>query len=362
MTREKAYDLLLEIAKNAEKKTGIPAYPRSVLNVMSAAALSNNVFWVARYSREAFNLLIEILKELEKRNLVNLQAGVELTEEGKKLLQDVGYEIKFRICDHCKGRTILFDEILDKDVVREFIKIQENRPPAIQEFDQGFVTSETTLARVAYMYYRGDLRNRDIIILGDDDLLSIAVGLTNLANRIVVIDIDKRLTEFIQRVSNEYGLRIEVYTEDLRRPLPEDLCRKFDVFQTDPLESLNGFKVFVGRGIAALRGERCAGYFYLTLVDASIDKWREIQRLLLTEFNVVITDIIPDFSEYVNWNLYFEEMQAWKILPESLRQIPRDGWYVSTLFRIETLRGSRGLFETISSEENIYYDKELASA
>lgn len=358
----RTWSVLEEIAKNAEKKTGIPAYPRSVLNVLSAITLSDNIFWIVRYSREAFNLVVEILKELEKRNIVDLRNGVKLTEEGKRLLESIGYEIKFRICDHCKGRTIAPDEILDEDVIKEFIKVQENRPQAIQEFDQGFVTPETTLARVAYMYYRGDLKNKDIIVLGDDDLVSIAIGLTNLANRIVVIDIDKRLTDFIQKVSNDYGLRIEIYTKDLRHPLPEDLCQKFDVFQTDPLESVNGFRIFVGRGIAALKGERCAGYFYLTLVDASIDKWRELQRLLLTEFNVVITDIIPDFSEYVNWTLYFEEMHAWKILPEQLRQVPKDGWYVSTLFRIETLRGSRGLFETIHDEGNIYFDAELASA
>ena len=353
--------LLWEIAKVAEEITKIPAYPRSVLNVLAGIAIANDVFWVARYSREALNLVIEIIKELKRRGLVEYDGGVRLTEKGKKLLDDIRYELHFKLCNRCGGRTIVFSEILPEDVVKEFIKIQKNRPEAIQEYDQGYVTPETTLARVAYMYYRGDLKGRDIIMLGDDDLVSIAVGLTGLARRIAVIDIDERLTKFITKISNEYGLRIEVYTEDLRNPLPENLRGKFDTFQTDPLESIKGLRVFIGRGISALKGERCAGYFYLTLADSSIDKWRELQRLLLTEFNVVITEIIPDFSEYINWG-YMEKMHAWQILPEPLRRIPRDGWYVSTLFRIETLRGYRGLTERIAPEEDIYYDEELASA
>ncbi len=354
-------ELLMEIARIVEEKTKIPAYPRSVLNVLAAISIADDIFWAARYSREALNLVIEIVKELEKRGFIEYDHGIRLTDKGKRFLEEVGYELNFKMCDRCRGRTVVFSEILSEDVIKEFMKIQRNRPEAIQQYDQGYVTPETTLARVAYMHYRGDLKGRDIIILGDDDLVSIAVGLTGLARRIAVIDIDERLTRFITKTADEYGLKIEVYTEDLRNPLPENLYKKFDTFQTDPLESIKGLRVFIGRGIATLKGERCSGYFYLTLMDASIDKWRELQKLLLTEFNVVITEIIPDFSEYINWG-YMEKMHAWQILPEQLRKIPRDGWYVSTLFRIETLRGSRGLVERIPPEEDIYYDEELASA
>jgi len=354
-------ELLMEIARIVEEKTKIPAYPRSVLNVLAAISIADDIFWAARYSREALNLVIEIVKELEKRGFIEYDHGIRLTDKGKRFLEEVGYELNFKMCDRCRGRTVVFSEILSEDVIKEFMKIQRNRPEAIQQYDQGYVTPETTLARVAYMHYRGDLKGRDIIILGDDDLVSIAVGLTGLARRIAVIDIDERLTRFITKTADEYGLKIEVYTEDLRNPLPENLRGKFDAFQTDPLESIKGLRVFIGRGISALKGERCAGYFYLTLADSSIDKWRELQRLLLTEFNVVITEIIPDFSEYINWG-YMEKMHAWQILPEPLRRIPRDGWYVSTLFRIETLRGYRGLTERIAPEEDIYYDEELASA
>lgn len=352
--------ILSSIARNVEKVVGIPAYERTVLNVLNAVAITSDVFWISRYAKEAFNLVVAILKELEKEKFVVFDGGVKLTAKGREVLRTIEYEAKIETCDKCKGRRVLLD-ILPSDVVEEFIKIQKERPEPIQEYDQGYVTPETTLARVAYMHYKGDLKGNEIILLGDDDLVSIAIGLTNMAKRIVVIDIDKRLTDFIARKSREYGLNIEILTTDLRKPLPEGLSRKFDVFQTDPLETVPGFRAFVGRGIATLRGPRCAGYFHLTLVDSSLDKWRKIQQILLDEFRVVITDIVPDFSEYINWG-YFEQMHGWKILPESLRVKPKDGWYVSTLFRIETLRESRGFVDEVPDVEDIYEDEELASA
>lgn len=352
--------ILSDVARIVEKKTGIPAYERTVLNVLNAISITKDVFWISRYAREAFNLVVAILKELEKEKIIAFQDGVRLTDKGKKILDTIGYEARIEVCDMCKGRRVLLD-ILPGDVVKEFIKIQKERPPPIQQYDQGYVTPETTLARVAYMYHKGDLKGREIIFLGDDDLVSIAVGLTHMARRIAVIDIDERLTDFIAKKSKEYGLNIEILTTDLRKPLPEELSQKFDVFQTDPLETVAGFRAFVGRGIATLKGPRCAGYFYLTLVDSSLDKWRDIQHILLEEFKVVITDIIPDFSEYVNWG-YFEQMHGWKILPESLKKKPKDGWYVSTLFRIETLRGSHGFIDEIQDAKELYEDEELASA
>lgn len=190
------------------------------------------------------------------------------------------------------------------------------RPPAIQDFDQGSVTPETTVSRVLFLEQNGDLWGKDILVLGaEDDLTGLAIALTRKARRVLVLDIDARLVDFDNRAFRELGIdNAEARVFDLRNPLPKELLGAFDVFVSDPPETLASFRAFIGRGIAALREEGAVGYFGLTLRDASVYKWREFQRLLTGEFGVVITDILQNFNHYMNWD-YHPHTRAAQIAP-----------------------------------------------
>ncbi len=349
---------LEKIAKHVESKTKIPTYPKSIEMILLALTKTNDFWLVVRYSGEPLNLVAETIKELKDLGFVDIRENkIFLTDKGRDLISTYGIGFGNHTCPTCNGRTIILER-LGSDVIKEFQKIHSERPSAIQEYDQGYVTPEVTLARVAFMDQRGDLRGRKIIILGDDDLVSVAIGLTHFAKEIAVIEIDERLTGFIEKIANDYGLDIVTHTKDLREPLPDELVGRFDTFQTDPPETLKALKLFIGRGISALRGEKCAGYFGLTRIDASLDKWREFQRLLVNEFNVVITDVLKDFNEYIDWE-YLDQCYGWKVAPVKAK--PSAIWFVSTLYRIETLRGFKGFNESMHGED-IYYDEELASA
>jgi len=347
--------LLNDIAEKVTKSTGITCYVRSILNVLEALTKTNNIWELVAISHEPFICVIEILKELEKRKLVSITNVISLTNRGREILSTYMYCKKDYRCDKCSGRGILFN-LLPEDVIKEYMKIVMNRPRPIQEFDQGFVTEDTALSRIAIMDQYGDVRGRDIFIIGDDDLISVALGLTNWPKKIVVLEIDERLVSYISKISNEYGLNIEILKRDASEPLPNYLVSKFDTFFTDPPEPLEAIKLFVGRGIMALRKEKSAGYISLTLIDSSIDKWREIQKMFLTQFNVVITDIIRDFNRYQNWD-YITDMKIWKLLP--VKQKPESIWYTSSLFRIEVLKNSKGFNERM--KQDIYSDRENIS-
>jgi predicted methyltransferase len=298
--------------------------------------------------------VFESMKVLEEKEIISISdSGFKLTARGKEVVKDI-HPVEDISCSHCGGRGITLEKFADLE--KKFLKVQKNRPAAIRRFDQGYVTPKTTLSRFALAYERGDVVGKEIILLGDDDLMSVALGLSGLTKGITVVEIDKRLTDFIQETADKAGFRVNVQTFDLRHPFPKEHTKRYDTFLTDPPETLKAADAFIGRGIAALRAPGSAGYFGFTRREASLAKWYDVQKLLL-KYRIVFTDIVHNFNEYVNWG-YEEETRAWRLSPIKVR--PRKNWYRSALYRIETLDGFRGNF-TDYGKENIYEDVESST-
>lgn len=348
-----------EILREVKSKSSINVYERSIKNVLGAI-LSTNDFWqIVALSEEPLPLVADIINTLQKRGYVETREGsIVLTEKGKKLVNREGITpMNEIVCKYCLGRSISIEGF--KDILNEFEKIIKGRPAPKREFDQGFVTPDTVIARVAFMASRNDIQNKEIFVIGDDDLTSIALMLSDLPKRIAVIDIDKRLTDFIERAAEKIGYgSIDIFTFDIRDDLPEYIKRKFDTFITDPPETIYAIRAFVGRGISSLRSPGCAGYLGLTRRESSLDKWIEIEKLLVNEFNVVITDIIKNFNEYVNWG-YEEKTKAWELSP--VKKKPIHNWYKSYMIRILTLENSRGFDGKIEVDEELYNDEESST-
>ncbi|HIP75505.1 MAG TPA: putative methyltransferase [Thermococcus paralvinellae] len=346
-----------EIIAKVKEKTNIPVYERTIENVVGAILASSNIWRIVDLSEEPLPLVVAVLEVLNEFGYVEFRDGVFLTEKGKEFADEHGIGKREDYpCLSCEGKTVNIDAF--GELLEQFKEIVKDRPQPKHEFDQAYVTPETTVARIILMHTRGDLENKEVFVLGDDDLTSVALMLSGLPKRIAVLDIDERLIKFIEKTADEIGYsNIEIFTFDLRKPLPDYALRRFDTFITDPPETVNAIRAFVGRGIATLKGPGCAGYFGITRRESSLNKWRDIQKLLLNEFNVVITDIIRNFNEYVNWG-YEEETRAWKLLPMKVK--PTYNWYKSYMFRIQTLEGSKGYEEEIK-DEDIYNDEEAST-
>ncbi|MCX7837789.1 MAG: bis-aminopropyl spermidine synthase family protein, partial [candidate division WOR-3 bacterium] len=204
-----------------------------------------------------------------------------------------------------------------------------------------------------------DLKDKNIIIIGDDDLLSIALALTKLPKRIVVLDIDKRLVNFLKDIAKKYNFNIEIFEYNISEPFPKKLLKKFDVFSCEPLETYSGLKLFIGRGINALK-KKGVGYFGLTIQEASYPKWQYIQKFI-NKSNGVITDIIKGFSSYpVN---SYETFNCEEILLKKLKIALKPSqkevaWYKSTLVRFEILGKPKNLIKPEKRYKLIFKDKE----
>ncbi len=326
--------MLVQIAEKASGPAGRKIHPREVERVFGALLASSEFWRIVTLSRLPVETVAEIIKVLLDVGLAVQENGaLRLTPGGNAQAQARGIvPLIKQTCPECTGRGI--DLRPHSELLDQFKELVQNRPDAILEYDQGYVTPETTVARLALLAAKGDLQDKELIILGDDDLVSIAAALSGLPRRVVVLEIDPRLTDFIQTLAGTHHLAIEVYRQDLRRRLPAELCRQFDTFLTDPPETIPALELFLTRGLAALKGPCCAGYFGLTYAESSLAEWLTIQQILAGKLKVAVTDIIHNFNEYVNWNYLLESVRK----DLSFVQVsPRANWYFSSMYRIETL-------------------------
>ncbi|HBT47688.1 MAG TPA: putative methyltransferase [Peptococcaceae bacterium] len=348
-------ELKEEIAREVEKETGIPVSGRDVEGTLSALLATSHFWEVVQRARLPFNVVAATVDLFRRRGWVKVEddGSLTLTDAGKDMAGREGTEAeKDFVCPTCLGRGVFWRDL--EELYRRFVEIAGRRPEPIKEYDQGYVTAETTVSRIALMADRGDLAGKRLLVLGDDDLVSLAAGLSGMPEEVVVLEIDERLIAYINEVAVEKRLPVKARRYDFRQKLPEEYVASFHTFTTDPPETLEALEVCLGRGLLSLKGAGCAGYFGLTHAESSLKKWNEFQRLLVGKFKVAITDIIEDFNHYVNWDYLLPSLK--KNFP-FLKFPPRLNWYRSAMYRIQTLERVEGL-KNEEAECELYVDKE----
>ncbi len=285
--------------------------------------------------------IVAALSRLLDQEVIASQGDIlYLTGKGQALATEMGIIPRQEIrCPTCQGRGLVARGLFDR-VRTEFEAIARCRPRPRAEYDQGFVVPEVTVARVMLMYLRSDLEKQDLLFIGDDDLTSIAAALTGLPRRILVLEIDTRLVDFINETARERNWpHLHARTFDVCQPLPRDVAGAFTTACTDPVETLPGITLFLSRCAEALRGPEAALYFGLTTLEASPQKRYQIQNILL-EMGFVLTDIIAGFHTYL---LGWEESitRNFPLLQQGPLALnpPTAPWYTSSLVRGEVVSG-----------------------
>lgn len=276
--------------------------------------------------------VLSAIRDLREEGFIVVESdGLKLTQEGRRFVGSRrGYTSS--VCGSCQGRRVVFGDVF-YEVLKEFKSIVKGRPQPSLSFFQGFMVEEDVVCRVAFMHHYGDVEGKEVVLIGDDDLVSVALSLTDLPKRVCVLDIDERIGEFLKSLRRSHGLDIEFRRYDIADPLPQEFTASFDVFSSEPLETFSGLKGFLGRGISCLR-EYGVGYFGVTILEASYKKWRAVENFCIRS-NCVLTDIVRDFSSYpMRYETVNYESFASKLgLPTGEKR----NWYRSTLFRLEAL-------------------------
>ncbi len=135
------------------------------------------------------------------------------------------------------------------------------------DLDQCPATINTTLRRLELLLRTEDLGKRRMLLLGDDDLLGIAITAIFPSAQLSIVDLDSNLLSQIKQLN--VGETIEIRCCDLRLGLPRRFAHRFDLVFTDPPYTLAGQLLFLKRALTALRPVQgaslylCASRFYL---------------------------------------------------------------------------------------------------
>lgn len=182
-----------------------------------------------------------------------------------------------------------------KEIEIIFKEIWYKKPVPTLFFDQRPITYKTSIKRVEYLLKRNDVYNKKIVFLGDDDLTSIALALTNLNCEIVTLDVDERLVNFINQIAQEYNLNLKAYVYNALDKTDSSLKHKFDCLMTDPTPEKIPFSLFMNNAINLLKKENSV--IYTSIYSSAMDKTLDLQKII-NNMNLYITDIIPNFTKY----------------------------------------------------------------
>lgn len=292
------------VNKNVNIDEGIQAITNTLINIYFKEGISTKE--LARKNFLPIPVITAIKKELIKCDLVVQDRGVRLTRKGRGFVeQNLGfYGLNIEL--YTKLFSESWRDIKEINEVKEALnEIFINRPQADVTIDQSKCTVDTAIKRAVLCLRNSALIGKRILCIGDDDLVSIALGFllkklfSNIRyskTKICVMDIDNRILDYISSIAKKEELPINCEYVDLRSPLSESFKGQFDCFFTDPPYTLQGMNLFLSRGLEALKNESGLNIF-LSYAHKSPEFELNMQKYFV-DMGLMVSEILTAFNDY----------------------------------------------------------------
>jgi S-adenosylmethionine decarboxylase proenzyme len=297
---EEILTLIGEKAKLAEGSEGI----RSILLTMYRfPSLKNKK--VAQKTGIAIPSLAAVRGELVKAGI--LEKKNFLGELGRNWVKQ-NLKLRFDYDPLPESFNNIIKELPEEFTYLNSIKdLLNKRPDPEFSLDQSHADFSTIVKKVLYLLKKGEIEGRKIIFLGDDDVISLALGLTKLADQITVVDIDNRVLDFISQSAENLNLKnFELINHDLRKSCPKTIMNKYDVVVMDPPYTIEGLRLFLKRArqiiksnlkvndkIYPIVGKKCL----LSFGNKPPVQMQKLQLAIL-DHGFIINEMLPDFNHY----------------------------------------------------------------
>ena len=155
---------------------------------------------------------------------------------------------------------------------------------------------------------------KKFLFVGDDDFISVILGLVEPNVESLVIDADEKLLDCLAALARKFNLNIKTKKVDIRKT--KSLGEKFVGFLVNPIYTAAGVKEFINFGKNQLG--RDGGVIFLEVGDESIGN----QFLYLQEFfsknNLIIKELITEKIYYPWISLYEEDKEIMRRFSETI--------------------------------------------
>ncbi len=248
-----------------------------------------------RMRRDTFTILLK--QAIETKLLIKKDNRYILSEKGEKFIKE--NKSHFFHCSCNIGFKI------PKEILLRAKKYCKLRVTPNVEIDQCPTKPEDLVQRIAFIYENGDLNQKRILCIGDNDFASLMMCEIGRPKEVMVIDIDDRVLTTIKNITKKQKWPIKTKKFDIRNfsqnNYLKDLEGYFDIFQTDPPYTEVGFKYYLALGMVALKRK---GACYIVAPHMSLESWSdellyEIEKFLI-EHGFFITDILPSFQSFID--------------------------------------------------------------
>ena len=139
----------------------------------------------------------------------------------------------------------------------EAFQVLADRPQAIIEFDQLYCSPDSTERRANRIRERFDYPGSRVLMLGDDDLVSVLLS-QNFQGEVHMIDLDDRLLEYIGSKCPNVHLH---KADFLYKGIPPELYQTFDAVMLDPPWTFYHMWCFLDKAMYCLKDDPQARLF-----------------------------------------------------------------------------------------------------
>jgi N4-bis(aminopropyl)spermidine synthase len=187
----------------------------------------------------------------------------------------------------------------EEALVASMTAIMGGLPAPVRDLDHVPATPATAVRRARFLAETFDLGGASVLCLGDHDLTSLALLQVVPGVEVAVVDVDERVLGYVDAVARERGWRVRTVFADLRVELPRSLAGRFDLVFSDPPYTQAGVRLFLRRGLEALRRTEFARLLFCYGFGERQPGLGLKVQAVVQELRLVAEAILPAFNRYL---------------------------------------------------------------